>query len=46
MLPDIPIAMSQPCGKAFHLEDFEFQYLTQKRCPYSRTKNIGDYGSL
>ena len=43
MLPDIPIAISQPCHRFFHLEDFEFAYLSTKRCPYSRLKNVGEY---
>ena len=46
MLPDISIAISQPCHRFYHLEDFEFAYLSQKCCPYSRTKNVGEYGSL
>lgn len=46
MLPDIPIAISQPCHRFFHLEDFEFAYLSGKKCPYSRLTNIGEYGSL
>ncbi len=46
MLPDISIAISQPCHRFFHLEDFEFEYLSEKRCPYSRLKNVGEYGSL
>jgi hypothetical protein len=46
MLPDIRIAISHPCNKFFHLEDLELEWLTNKKCPYSRIKNIGDYGSL
>lgn len=46
MLPDIPIAISQPCHRFFHLEDFEFAYLSEQKCPYSRLKNVGEYGSL
>jgi hypothetical protein len=46
MLPDIPVAISQPCHRFFHQEDFEFAYLSNKRCPYSRLKNVGEYGSL
>ena len=46
MLPEIAIAISQPCGKFFHLEDFEMAYLSHGSCPYSREKNIGDYGSV
>ena len=46
MLPDIAVAVSQPCNRFFHLEDFEFAYLSNKGCPYSRLKNVGEYGSL
>eukprot|EP01038_Epipyxis_sp_PR26KG_P005400 gene5400-7484_t len=46
MLPEIPIAISQPCHRFFHLEDFEFAYLSEQKCPYSRLKSIGEYGSL
>eukprot|EP00981_Chlorochromonas_danica_P008223 scaffold2066_cov229-Ochromonas_danica.AAC.7 len=46
MLPELSIAISQPCHRFFHLEDFEFAYLSEKRCPYSRLKNVGEYGSL
>lgn len=46
MLPDIAIAISQPCHRFFHLEDFEFAYLSSKSCPYSRLKSVGEYGSL
>jgi hypothetical protein len=46
MLPEITIAISQPCHRFFHLEDFEFSYLSEGNCPYSRLKNIGEYGSL
>jgi serine/threonine protein kinase len=40
MLPDVPIAISQPCHRFFHLEDFEFAYLSDKKCPYSRLKSV------
>ncbi|KAJ1434177.1 hypothetical protein B484DRAFT_394171 [Ochromonadaceae sp. CCMP2298] len=46
MLPEIPIAISPPCHRFFHLEDFEFAYLSGKKCPYSRLKSVGEYGSL
>jgi len=46
MLPDIAIALSQPCRRFFHLEDFEFAYLSNQSCPYSRIKDIGEYGTL
>ena len=46
MLPEINIAISQPCTRFFHLEDFEFAYLSTRSCPYSRVKNVGEYGSL
>lgn len=46
MLPEIPIAISQPCHRFFHLEDFELSYLSEKKCPYSRLKSVGEYGSI
>ena len=46
MIPDISIALSQPCHKFFNEEDFEFVYLRDERCPYSRSKDVGDYGPL
>lgn len=46
MLPDIAIAISQSCHRFFHLEDFEFAYLSNKCCPFSRVTNVGEYGSL
>ena len=46
MLPEINIAISQPCTRFFHLEDFEFAYLSTQSCPYSRVKSVGEYGSL
>jgi intraflagellar transport protein 122 len=46
MLPDISIAISQPCHRFFHLEEFESAYLGTKSCPYSRFKNVGEYSSL
>ena len=45
MLPEISIAISQPCSRFFHLEDFEFAYLSTRSCPYSKVKNVGEYGS-
>lgn len=45
MMPDIPLALSQPCGRFFHEEDFEFAYLREGRCPFSRVSDVGDYGS-
>lgn len=45
MMPDIPLALSQPCGRFFHEEDFEFSHIKEGRCPFSRVKDVGDYGS-
>eukprot|EP00903_Cladosiphon_okamuranus_P013353 g12445.t1 len=45
MMPDIPLALSRPCGRFFHEEDFEFAYLKESRCPFSRVADVGDYGS-
>ena len=48
MMPDIThIALSQPCGRFFHEEDFEFAFLKAGgKCPFSRVSDIGDYGSV
>ncbi|GMI36406.1 hypothetical protein TrRE_jg11942 [Triparma retinervis] len=46
MIPDISIALSQPCHRFFNEEDFEFVYLRDERCPFSRAKDVGDYGPL
>jgi intraflagellar transport protein 122 len=46
MLPEIAIAISQNCHRFFHLEDFEFEYLSNNCCPFSRLKDVGEYGSL
>lgn len=46
MLSEISIAVSQPCQRFFHLEDFEFAYLSNGSCPFSRVKDVGEYGSL
>lgn len=45
MMPDIPVALSQSCGRFFHEEDFEFAFLREGRCPFSRVNDVGDYGS-
>jgi intraflagellar transport protein 122 len=45
MMPDIPVALSQHCGRFFHEEDFEFTWLKEKQCPYCRVADVGDYGS-
>ncbi|CAM9714504.1 unnamed protein product [Scytosiphon promiscuus] len=45
MMPDIPLALSRPCGRFFHEEDFEFAFLKENRCPFSRVGDVGDYGS-
>ncbi|CAE7363251.1 ift122 [Symbiodinium microadriaticum] len=47
MLPEVvEIAISQSCHRFFHLEDFEFSYLSNKSCPFSRLNDVGEYGSL
>jgi intraflagellar transport protein 122 len=46
MLPEIAIAISQPCHRFFHLDEFEFAFLSNRACPYSKLKDIGEYGSL
>lgn len=44
--PTIGIALSQPCYRFFREEDFESEYLSKKKCPFSNVKDVGDYGSL
>ena len=46
MIPEIAVAISQPCHRFFNEEDFEFVYLRDGVCPVSRLKDVGDYGSL
>ena len=46
MIPDISVAVSQPCHRFFNEEDFEFVYLRDAACPFSRSKDVGDYGPL
>lgn len=46
MIPDISVALSQPCHRFFNEEDFEFVYLRDGACPYSRSEDVGDYGPL
>lgn len=46
MLPEIPLAISQPCHRFFHEEDFEQHLLVSGQCPYSRVSEPGDYGPL
>ncbi|KAJ1445177.1 hypothetical protein M885DRAFT_550763 [Pelagophyceae sp. CCMP2097] len=45
-IADVHMAISQPCHRFFHEEDFEFQLLRDGKCPYSRFKqaDIGDFG--
>lgn len=48
MLPDIPIAVSQPAGHFFLEEDFELGLLKEGTCPFSRQSQaaVNDYGPL
>jgi intraflagellar transport protein 122 len=46
MIPDIAVAISQPCHRFFNEEDFEFVYLKNGACPVSRVNDVGDYGPL
>ena len=43
-IADVHIALSQSCHRFFHEEDFEFQVLRDGCCPYSRVKDVGDFG--
>merc|ERR1711988_952528 len=48
MLPDIPIAVSQPAGHFFLEEDFELALLKEGTCAFSRQPPsvVGDYGPV
>ncbi|CAM9423686.1 unnamed protein product [Chrysoparadoxa australica] len=46
MMPEISVAVSQPCGKFFHEEDFEFSWLKEGHCGYCRETEAGDYSSI
>jgi intraflagellar transport protein 122 len=46
MIPDISVAISQPCHRFFNEEDFEFHHLRDEFCPYSRSREVGDYGPI
>ena len=43
-IPDVHIALSQPCHRFFHEDDYEFAVLRDGMCPYSRVKDVGDFG--
>lgn len=46
MLPDIAIAISRPCHRFFHLDEFEFAILSNGgKCIYSQAA-VSEYGSL
>mmetsp|Transcript_44564 Transcript_44564/g.139760 ORF Transcript_44564/g.139760 Transcript_44564/m.139760 type:complete len:80 (-) Transcript_44564:289-528(-) len=45
MLPGIHVALSQPCGRFAHEEEFEYAYLKEGGCPFSRVREVGDYSS-
>lgn len=36
MVTDIPITNCQDCGKFFLLDEYEFEYLRNKKCPFCR----------
>ena len=42
MVPEIAVALSQPCGRFFHEADFEFAYFKEDHCPHSRVIDVGD----
>ena len=46
MLPEIAIALSQPCHRFFHLDEFEFAILSNDgKCIYSQSE-VSEYGSM
>eukprot|EP01084_Bolivina_argentea_P105993 189811_1 len=46
MMPDVPLAVSQPCRRFFHEEDLEYSYVSEGKTPISRIPNLGDYGTV
>jgi intraflagellar transport protein 122 len=45
-IPDVHMALSQSCHRFFHEDDFEYAVLKEGRCPYSRAKDVGDFGTV
>jgi intraflagellar transport protein 122 len=45
-IPDVHMALSQSCHRFFHEDDFEYATLKEGRCPYSRAKEVGDFGTV
>ena len=45
-IPDVHMALSQSCHRFFHEDDFEYAVLKEGRCPYSRAKEVGDFGTV
>ena len=45
-IPDVHMALSQQCNRFFHEDDFEYAVLKEGRCPYSRAKEVGDFGTV
>ena len=45
-IPDVHMALSQPCNRFFHEDDFEYAVLKEGKCPYSRAKEVGDFGTV
>ena len=42
----VHMALSQTCNRFFHEDDFEYAVLKEGRCPYSRAKEVGDFGTV
>ncbi len=42
----VHMALSQSCNRFFHEDDFEYAVLKEGRCPYSRAKEVGDFGTV
>ena len=45
-IPDVHMALSQSCHRFFHEDDFEYAVLKEGKCPYSRAKDVGDFGTV
>lgn len=42
MIPETGTAVCQNCGKFFHEEDYEYEFLKHDGCPFCKTPTTGD----
>jgi len=36
MVPEIPLKLCMDCGKFYLLDEYEFEYLKTKKCPFCK----------